>query len=1780
MAGLLSWLGDAEKKASQGLGAVGKFVGGVVNAPQNIGRAAGNAVRQQAIQAPRQLTRLGQDAMQNPVGAATHIFNPILGGTIDSINNGLNQLHKNPQLEAKINTGANIAATRLKNAAERIPQSHLGSIQYSKNPILNVPAQFAASIPDMVLNVPSFGAKTIAGLGGYSRDVLSQGTNNPVSTGQAVGNIADTANNAFNVAAPFAGAGSIAELATKAGAEKSIGQKLATAGAEGAKGGGAFGGFTGAAEGISQNRDKNLPGQVGAGAVQGIESGLTNAALGGVLGVAGEGLGLAAKNALGRLSVPKQAPPRMAQGAPVYNNYDQPKNGPNKQFSPRNPEAIAKQQAADLKASQARAVDPNVQQFRNKLSGTDMNAQLEQAMNQQKELVKVIATTKDPATKAGAMKSWNDLQNMIDAQEGVGPIRVMGKQVNQDIPKSYTKQTDPLEALKAEARKQSEWKKNAQEIHGKRTIDDLSKSSSKPDKQGYVTLYRGSNDEPGVVRSGSYLTDNLEVAKQYGRVDTIRVKADELVSNGEFNNTTGRGLSLNNVLELKKQPDGTYRSVPDLYNQANKTQRIASDIPASWTKGKMTEAEKVQKSMVDEAANALDAQRKAIGGVEINSQTGTRSSTNPQWYRDFYAQHGKAPTKQDIREIAYTMLENKDPNISSVADVELYHATKAMAAETPKPVTKVDSKYGTLEDFKKKYSLDPSVSSGVSKLKRNADGTEYWGASRDFSAPKGIYTIDDLYKHLTQGPMGGTAKESPIPKVPGQPTTVPQPPTPRTPLDAQAYIKEQTRLQEAAAKGEKVSKGTVLRKEFAAKGLDALAPIEKPVEIAAGGRDKTVALRNQLDRSLRSDTIAGQFAKDNGLHNIVNAVDDTKAFDQYLLARHGQDLTANGIKTGRNAGADAQLLAELGPKYEAQAQAISKYNSNLLDKTVEYGLISPETATYLKQKYPNYVPFDRIFAEGELTGGGNGSGPASLSTQTVIQRIKGSERQVHSPLESILAKTHDVIAQGERNLAAQEIVKTADLPGNPLGLKEIKPTETIGNRPTISYLENGKKRVFETTPEVAQAAKSLNKQQLGLVGKILSYPTRVLRLGATGVNAGFALANVAKDSASAFINSSHPLRSSVANPKVFLEALSAAGHHGGSSYGELVREGAGGTSFDIARNSAKETIGKIRSERNIGTKALYTVRHPSELLRAVEDTIGRSEEFGRAMQYYGNKEAALSQGKTLAEAKAYGADAARNNTVNFARAGEYGRVVNSVLPYVNAGVQGSRTLLRNLRDRPAQTATKIAITGFLPIAATTAWALNDPKRKEAYDDIQDYEKQGNIIIVPPNPVKDPKTGRWNVIKIPVSQEIANLNNIVRNGVEALHADKNFDFAAMAGDLFGTATSLNAQDPRQLMGQLTPQAVKPGIEALTNQNLFTGNPIVPDSQKMLDPRDQFGKTTSGTARVLGNATNISPRQIDNFIRTTSGGAGQTAVNASDNLLAKAGVIKPDDIRGTSLGKSVTNRFNSAAGAPEYSGIDKALKDKTTELKNTAEYKALSPEDKASALQRLSGDVVKSTKLSIDAKNQKPGWGTDKNGKQIKLSDRQAGLLDGKTDVRDYLTTNAQKEAAGISTSTKAANPKDKYQKALDAYNKDKKAGKISAIQDLTKQSELTKLKARSTYSQDANDLYDLSYKNIINYVNNDTKNGKKLWDEVQKLDKSMTEAGYTSKLYDKYGNLKKISTGKGTGKGRKGKSLNLAAFNSSLRKITKSPKGRLATNVRVPNFKTKSIKKIAPPKRIA
>lgn len=837
------------------------------------------------------------------------------------------------------------------------------------------------------------------------------------------------------------------------------------------------------------------------------------------------------------------------------------------------------------------------------------------------------------------------------------------------------------------------------------------------------------------------------------------------------------------------------------------------------------------------------------------------------------------------------------------------------------------------------------------------------------------------------------------------------------------YVTGQVAKREAARKAGDTLKGKAgnLLKEVKTKFVDFNAPIEdtlsKSLKESKISLPPSQQITNQIDKVLKAPAIAKQFIEDKGLSQVIKTAPNLDYLDQYMIAKHAPQVEARGFKTGRNALEDKQFIDSVKDIYEPYAQKVSQYSRDLLDEATNSGLVSKKLGAELKKLYPDYVPINRIIDEVETHGGSKAT--ASLSGQSVVQKLKGSEREIESPLASLVTKTRDVIVQSEKNKAARLLASYKDLPGNPFQLKEIDGP--IGNRHTISYLDDGVKKTFETTKEIAAAAKALDVEQLNILIRILSVPTRIARAGITGVNIPFLGANIAKDQVSAFVNSKAALRSSIANPKVFVQALfDTAGQ--GEFYKQLVREGGTGSTFDLSRNAALESVQKIRAGRNIGSKIKYNVTHPTNLFRAVEDILSKGEQLTRNMQARGAYDQATKQGLPHSEAIIQAARAYRENTVNFSRRGEFGKVLNSTVLYFNAGIQGNRTFLRALTERPVQTSAKLAIAVFTPVAATTAWNLSDPTRKAAYEDIAEYEKQNNIIIIPFNPTKD-EDGKWNVIKIPLSQEVNNIAGLVRQPIEQAFGSDPVKAQDIAQALVGSVTPFSSPTPRGVLSSLVPQGIKPTLESATNQNFFTGFPQIPESLKNASPEMQVKKTTSGTARQIGGVLNMSPIKVEEFIKGTIGGVGSQALHYSDLALFGLGIIPEDQVHGQAILEAVTARFSKARGGETSKETENQLKgllmkqtDENLRLKLEAEgiwteWKNLPQEEKIDKVRELSNanpqlfeklkKVISDEKKGLSYADRLVGELQVKNGERAKFIVQNVKDLKSKEEKIAYL-----------------------------------------------------------------------------------------------------------------------------------------------------------------------------------
>lgn len=814
-------------------------------------------------------------------------------------------------------------------------------------------------------------------------------------------------------------------------------------------------------------------------------------------------------------------------------------------------------------------------------------------------------------------------------------------------------------------------------------------------------------------------------------------------------------------------------------------------------------------------------------------------------------------------------------------------------------------------------------------------------------------------------------------------------------INTNNYVNDLVKEQKLARKGEQPTlkeRWQDFKADMREKFVDRFAPIEDKIK----NQSEQLEMRNALDRTLRADGISEAFIRDNNFDKLITSFKNKKelqTFEQALIAKHALELESNGIETGRDLARDKALIKATNKRFAKEFNQVREYSDKVLQQTVDYGLISQDTANYLRKKYPDYIPFDRIFSDKEINTQmkhGVGVGEASLSTQSIIQRIEGSSRLIDSPLNALITKTQDMVRQGERNKTAELLASYAKDPKNPFQLRELKAGESADGRPTISYLDNGTKRTFLAAPEVAKAAKNMNREQMNIVLRALATPARVLRMGATTVNAGFTMANVVKDFVGATINSKGGINSM--NPKTLAEAIGAGFHHKGDLYLEMQREGVVGNSYEILRNASELNLNEIRSHKNLATRALHNLKSP---LRTLENTIGRSEDIGRAIQYVSNKKYAKRKGMSESEAVKFAADQARWNSTNFARSGTYGKTINAVVPYSNANIQGQRITLRRMKENPARYTAKITMGIVAPTIAVLAWNYADEDRKKVMENIPEYVKENNVVVVSPNAKYNKEQNKWEgVYLVPVPPQFSPLHRQLNNMVASTMADKKFDMVKAGGDAVEQITTVNPTELRRTGAQYIPQAAKPLVELFANKNLFTGQEIVPEAMKNLEQKDQWDSSTSLTARKVGELTGLSPKQIDNAFRTSTAGGGQNLLHSTDFAIAKATGASDDEIKGRSMLDSIVGRFYAPKGTSQssyfYQSLEQASKDNKLVGDDLAFFKALTTRKyngDGSVEGKTEGDVLMNNRILankpniVKALSEAAKWRSEQTGEEL-------------------------------------------------------------------------------------------------------------------------------------------------------------------------------------------------------
>ena len=656
------------------------------------------------------------------------------------------------------------------------------------------------------------------------------------------------------------------------------------------------------------------------------------------------------------------------------------------------------------------------------------------------------------------------------------------------------------------------------------------------------------------------------------------------------------------------------------------------------------------------------------------------------------------------------------------------------------------------------------------------------------------------------------------------------------------------------------------------KAIDELNPLREMVEEVEHITGEKVAFKDNpfmqawLSRGWvgKAEEFIKRGIPEKGVRSFEDIIKDIpqkehKDFSAYLVALHDLDLHRNGQMPTFTLKEDLAAVNqyEKNPTFKSAAKDIHRFQDYILAELVNNGILKPETYHLLRNKYPNYVPFFRDFST-ESMDGFFSSSKGFVNVANPIKRFKGSTRDIIDPLESIVKNTYQFYNAIERNHVGVTFAKLAKKPGIGTIVEEVRgdrPAKSTDN--TFSVWVKGKKVVYETTPELAQTMKMMNKDTSNFITKILQYPASWLRAGST-VTAGFAITNALRDTISAGVFSKHGFLPVVDTFKGLAHFLKKD-----QLYWDYVKSGgAHAAMVSLDRDYLSGHLRELFSRKSTLSKV---ARNPIEVLRAISEATEvatRLGEFGNARKGYTGLYSRLTKTNLKPKSLGEASIASRDITIDFSRTGTHTKTANKVVAFFNATVQGGDKLVRAWRDDPKGMTIKSTL--FITLPTIALWYLN--KDNTAYQELPQWEKDTFFHI----PAGD------KFIKIPKPFELGLLYGTTFERMLQYFDDKSTGRNGVGFKGLGDRTI------DTLLPDILPTALSPIWEWWSNYSKFRQRNIVPQSQEKLPDKLQYGSNTSMVARKIGDTFNVSPYKVDNTIMGYGGNLARLGLDITDAI----------------------------------------------------------------------------------------------------------------------------------------------------------------------------------------------------------------------------------------------------------------------------------------------------------
>lgn len=632
-----------------------------------------------------------------------------------------------------------------------------------------------------------------------------------------------------------------------------------------------------------------------------------------------------------------------------------------------------------------------------------------------------------------------------------------------------------------------------------------------------------------------------------------------------------------------------------------------------------------------------------------------------------------------------------------------------------------------------------------------------------------------------------------------------------------------------------------------------------------------------------------------------NSKQREKDLKDYLIARRvTEDLAGReDVEISEDQARDAvNTLIELNIKYgnefevfETTAEEIYGFQDRMLRLLVSSGSLSNEAYLDIKKLNPNYIPMKRVL-DSNLGEDAGQKVKFEGRAASVIKKIKGSDKEIVDPIESIFRNTFRIADVAAQNNIMTELVSLESTMPEYIQRWKDDPRKARP-RNVFDVMVKGKRRMYKVDPFITKSMETFQPEIITGVTWLLQAPARVLRRGATIVP-DFIARNFIRDTLGALV-----LAEGRPTP---IDVVKGLLHRVGKTevYDEWMRSGGAMSYYMDMRNDGAAKAVKTLLDKD--GRLVKTLKNP--LLPF--DTLGQYAEHSVRI---GTFIAAKRKGLSDADAGM----ASRDASIDFNRGGSSAKRINKYIPFFNASIQGTDKTIRRFQENPKAFVMWSAGTVTLPSVMITGYYLYlapDEEKKE-YLEIPQWQRDLFWVFK--------KDDTWVRIPKPFGIGYA-FGSMPERFMVWSDGSGNDDGEEMFMEVL--AGMYGSFSPIANASGVLPPPIKVAVEQLSKYDFFRDRRIYPEFMDDLPPEQRFTDYTSETAKLLGEKLEYSPALIESAMKGSLATSANYVLGAGDFLINEVNKFNGDKLPQTPKHEDVSSIYKSFTVDP-YAGSSESL-----------------------------------------------------------------------------------------------------------------------------------------------------------------------------------------------------------------------------------------------------------------